>query len=120
MRIYDLTDEQGRVYAFEVGNGLLGRRGVCRVAESIPGASIIQRPRLFSGEDEFCEFEVDGRRFKAWEPFGDNSRYWIGPEPPTWCPQVEHVRMAFVRHKPFLGRLLRMLRLPNGSARKPE
>ena len=120
MRVYDLTDEQGRLYAFEVANVLLGRRGVCSVASTIPGATIVRKPRLFSGEEEFCEFEVDGQRFRAWEPFGDNSRYWIGPEPPTWCPQVERVRVAFLRHKPGLSPLFRLLRRCKSAAKKLE
>ncbi len=34
-------------------------------------------PRRFSwmGEDEFCEFELEGQTFVVYEPFGDSSRY---------------------------------------------
>ncbi|GGA00902.1 hypothetical protein GCM10011408_22410 [Dyella caseinilytica] len=34
-----------------------------------------------------------------WEPFGDNSRYWIGPEPVHWCPQIDVVRHAFAKRR---------------------
>jgi hypothetical protein len=47
-------------------------------------------------EEQFCEFEVEGQRFVIEEPYGDNSRYWIGPEPPAWCEQIGVVRDAFV------------------------
>ena len=120
MRVYDLTDELGRIYAFEVDTTLLGRRGACNVAARIPGVRIVRRHRLFSGDEEFCEFELDGQRFKAWEPFGDNSRYWIGPEPPKWCPQIERVRAAFVQHPPLLGFLLRILRRGKNAPKAPE
>lgn len=99
MRVYDLKDDQGRVFAFEVPNLLLGRRGLARVVKSIPGARLIRAPVLLSWfrEEEFCEWELDGVRFVAWEPFGDNNRYWVGPtDPPAWHPQIETVRRAFV------------------------
>ena len=104
MRIYDQQDAEGRVISFEISNLLISRSGVCAVAETVPGALVIERPRPFmrTADDEFCEFEVDGQRFKAWEPFGDNSRYWIGPVPTRWCPQTEAVRAAFAAHTPVI------------------
>src|SRR5215831_16031877 len=81
MKVHDLKDSQGRVFAFEVANTLLTRRGVCKIVRSLPGARLLSG-RKELGEQEFCTFEVQGQRFKAWEPFGDSSRYLIGPEPP--------------------------------------
>ena len=101
MKVYDLHDSEGRVYAFEIENLVIGRRSVCRVVSGIPGASVVRQPVRFLSwfrEDTFCEFELDGVRFEVWEPFGDNSRYWIGPEPPQWVPQLEIVRQAFLRY----------------------
>ena len=97
MKTYEILDEDGRIFAFEVNNAGLGRKGVCRVVETIPGARITRRPRPLSWlrEEVFCEFEVGGKTFVAWEPFGDNSRYWIGPEPTRWLPQTTSVREAF-------------------------
>ena len=71
--------------------------------ERIPGYHVLRRPKLFSyfREDEFCEFEVEGMKFVVWEPYGDNSRYWIGPQPPRWVPQIAQVRQAFIDKAPF-------------------
>ena len=103
MTVYDLKDVNGRVFAFEVNNLLLSRHGVGKVVRTIPGARITRAPRrpfsFASEDDHFCEFEVEGKRFTAWEPFGDNSRFWIGPEPPEWCEQVATVREAFLRYQ---------------------
>src|ERR1017187_10267254 len=101
MKVYDLADADGRVFAFEVDNWLLGRHGAFRVARSIPGVRILRAPRFLSflDEDQFCEFELDRQRFDIWEPWGGDSRYWIGPEPPDWCEQLDEVRAAFVRHQ---------------------
>jgi hypothetical protein len=102
MRVYDQKDENGRVVAFQVGNTFLTRRGLCKIVRSIPEVRVLKAPVSFSfwkSEDEFCEFEFQGERFVAWEPFDDNSRYWIGTIPPHSGQQVEIVRDAFVRHK---------------------
>ncbi len=98
MKVHDLKDEDGRVVAFEVENSGLSRRSAGRVARAIPGSHIIRRNRVFAGKDEFCEFEVDGVTFVIWEPWGDNSRYWIGPSPRRWVPEIDKVRAAFEKH----------------------
>jgi uncharacterized protein (DUF1499 family) len=99
MNIYDLHDEQNRPFAFEISNLVLGRHGVCRVVESIPGAKVVRKPKFLSWfrESTFCEFVVDGEMYEVEEPFGDNSRYWVGPSTPRWLPQTEKVRNAFAR-----------------------
>jgi hypothetical protein len=99
MEIYDLRDAEGRAFAFEVENANLGRHGACRVADKIPGARVVRRQRRFawSNRDDFCEFELDGITFVIEEPFGDNSRYWVGPKPPHYVPQIAVVRDVFAR-----------------------
>ena len=103
MKTYDLKDDEGRVFAFEIPNLLVSRRGVCKIVRGIPGVSLIKEPRRWrlSADDEFCEFELEGVRFVAWEPFGDNSRYWIGPKPPRWVAGIDRVRGAFKRATPI-------------------
>jgi hypothetical protein len=103
MTIHDLQDEEGRVFAFEIENSDFGREKVCNLVQTIPGVRILRSPKKFLSElreEVFLEFEVGGKKFEAWEPFGDNSRYWIGPEPPQWCQEVVFVREAFLQHKP--------------------
>jgi hypothetical protein len=99
MTIYDLTDPSGHAFAFEVSNLALGRRGACWLAARIPGARLLRRPRALSWlrEDVFCEFEVNGVRFQIAEPFGDNSRYWVGPVPTRPVSELAVVRAAFAR-----------------------
>src|SRR5437879_1818550 len=102
MIVHDLTDKEGRVFAFEIENFRFSRKSVCKLVQSIPGARVLRSPKKFLSwfrEEVFCEFEVHGKKFGAWEPFGDNSRYWIGPEPPKWCVEVGLVREVFLNHK---------------------
>jgi hypothetical protein len=103
MRTHDIKDSQGRILAFEIDNLFVSRRHVCRILRTIPGLLVLRTPCFLtrSKEEEFCEFELGGQKFTAWEPFGDNSRYWIGPEPMGWSEQVALVRNAFVQHKRY-------------------
>ena len=98
MKIYDLKNKDGEIYAFEIQN--IGRRKVSKIVKKIPGSIVKKFPSLFSwikGQDEFCEFEVDGCTFVIEEPFGDNSRYWIGPKNTSFlCPQLVKVRETFL------------------------
>jgi len=74
MRTNPTHDEEGRLFAFEISS-LLGRRFACRIAASVPGVRVVA---FNLRSDVFCEFEVAGETFIIEEPFGDNSRYWIG------------------------------------------
>jgi hypothetical protein len=105
MKVYNIKDNEGRIFAFEVNNIFFSRMRLCKLVRSIPETQIVKAPSYWSfrliGEEEFCEFEIHGQKFVAVEPFGDNSRYWITPIPPIWCKQVAIVRSVFVNHKLF-------------------
>ena len=81
MKIYDIEDDRGRTLAFEINNVWMSRRRFSRIVARIPGVTVTKRPRFFSwfAGDVFCYFELGGTKFEAEEPYGDNSRYWIGP-----------------------------------------
>jgi len=122
MKTHGIKDASGKEFAFEVDNFHLSRKALCRLVAGIPGCTVTRKPSRFrwshEDEDEFCAFELEGIRFVAWEPWGDNSRYWVGPKAeegssPRWCPQLDRVREAFSRARPFLGLLFRQ---PGGAA----
>jgi hypothetical protein len=124
MKTYGIKDTDGTEFAFEVDNFHLSRKGLCRLVARIPGCIVTRKPSRFrwshEDEDEFCAFELEGVRFVAWEPWGDNSRYWVGPKveegsSPRWCPQLDRVREAFSRARPFLGLLFGQDGAANGS-----
>ena len=106
MKVFDLHDQEGKAFAFEVENVGLGRRGLCRVVRTIPGVQLLSAPRFLSWfrEETFCTFLLDGVMFAASEPFGDNSRYWVGPHPARYVPQIALVRLAFANHTSLLDR----------------
>jgi hypothetical protein len=106
--VNDIKDAGGRVLAFEVKNSTLGRRGVCKVLARIPGCRLVRTPKFLSWlrETEFGQCEIEGVTFVVEEPFGDNSRYCIGPQPPRWVSQIATVRQAFI-DKPDTSALVR-------------
>ena len=105
MKLYDdITNEEGKVVAFQVEN--IGRRTLCvLVVKLIPGVRIKRSPCFFSGfrELEFCEFELEGVSFVAKERLGLSSWIWVGTKPECWCPQIDTVRAAFQQYNPHDG-----------------
>jgi hypothetical protein len=111
VKIHPINDGQGRLFAFEVGNVLLGRRDLVRIVRAIPGATVLRGPRrLLRSEETFCQFEVDGFAFEAFEPFGSNSRFVIGPDGERKARTadgtrqqmaIERVRDTFAAHWPM-------------------
>lgn len=97
MKVYEQHDDQGRTFSIEIEIPARGRRGVISVLEKIEGLELTKRPKLLSSwrEEIFCRFVLDGEAYFAEEPFGDNSRYWIGPDDCEWHPSFERVVSAF-------------------------
>ena len=97
MKTCGVRDEHGHLYAFEISNAWITRLGVARIVRRIPGATLTRVPRYFAwhSPDEFCEFQVGAVRLVAWEPWGDNSRSWISPQPARPVPELALVRAAF-------------------------
>ncbi len=128
MRVHDLKDSEGRVFAFEVSNAIIGRSGACAIIAGIPGVFGVRRRSKGDRAEDRCFFHLQGQRFLVMEPFGDNPRYWVGPEPPAWCPQIELVRQAFLDARPWAVHLraiaLRVhgsgYRAVNGKGRDPR
>ena len=61
-----------------------------------------------AGDYALGEFSLDDIRYEIWEPFGDSSRYWIGPariDPAEVVPTAEVVRVrdAFARASMLAG-----------------
>lgn len=101
MKIHEIKDDIGRICAFEVAN--FGRHRACRFVSKIPSVNVIKRQKhfQFTADDEFCMFELNGKQFFLFEPFGDNSRFLIGSTPIGWCVEMDEIRKAFASYKAF-------------------
>jgi hypothetical protein len=96
MRVRDITDDAGRLLAFEVdGDFLFGRPRIAAIAASIPGARMGPRPRLFGGPPSW-EFQIGPTRFVIGDEWGGG--YRIEPSPRVYSETTALVRDAFARH----------------------
>lgn len=81
MNIYPLTREDGYIFAFEISNAYIRPRTIAEVLGHIDEVSEISLRKAFTNSsDVHLRFKYKGIDFQVWEPFGDSSRYWIGPE----------------------------------------
>jgi hypothetical protein len=97
-----MHNDAGDVTGFEIGNLLIGRRGVLRVLKRIPAVTITKAPKAWAfDDDDFVHFTVNGHKFKAIEPFGDNDRYWIVAEDKAGRSEIEAIRQVFAERRLF-------------------
>ena len=103
MRTWAINDEAGIVTAFEVGMILIGLGEIEGILRSNPEVSQLTRRRIFSPSEVHLTFSYRGADYVVWEPFGDNSRYWIGPkEKPMRPHDVADLERDFRAYKPSL------------------
>lgn len=102
MKTYSETDESnGFVFAFEIENSYVSVCTVAKILSVVPGISDVRVRRLFSSWDEIhVWFKFRNSNFVVWEPFGDNSRFWIGPEDKNDRIDIQTIRDAFDQYSP--------------------
>lgn len=97
-----------RIVYTEVGNTFVSVRQLARVIGRVPGVSAVRVRGLFqSTGDVRMWFDFLGVPMEMAEPFGDNSRYWIGPaaerdDPPDLSPIDDALRA----YRPLLGMII--------------
>lgn len=103
----------GRLIAFEIESAYIGAATVTRLLQQAKGISEVNRRRIFSGDgDVHVRFKYRGHPCIVWEPYGDNSRYWLGPEnPEAFIEDMRDVEHIFNDYNPpmyrkMLGNLL--------------
>lgn len=81
MQTYPIKDDTGTTFALEIENAYVRPRRLTELLRRVDGVSSLCLRRPFTGAgDVRATFQYRGRPFVILEPFGDNSRYWVGPE----------------------------------------
>ena len=107
VRTYPLFREDGSLFAFEVTSTWLSFRSIFRVLRSVEGVAGVKRN--YFNEDR-ASFTYGGEPWVVNEPFGDNSRYWIGPQRGVHSElEVAPVHEAFLRLESVPQRMWRSL-----------
>jgi hypothetical protein len=104
MRTFPLHNGEGQVFAFEVENIVVSVRELARLVKRHLGAKITFGPKSL-GEVPL-RFVHAGVEFEVWEPFGDNSRFWVGPagRAPERVEELDDVHRMIQSYQPSLGR----------------
>ncbi len=117
MKTYpEIDSTSGAVSAFEIESVYISLSAVAKLLSLVEGVSSIRRRRRFgSWEEIHIWFQYQNEDCCVWEPFGDNSRYWIGARQPSKVTDFREVEAVFQRFRPriirkIVGNVL-MLRL---------
>lgn len=102
MKTWPLSKEGEKPFAFEVKGIAAGPRSIGDLLKSVSGVSDVKvRPLFDKSPDVHVEFRFHGREFMVWEPYGDNSRYWIGPRSEEEKPiDITELEQAFQNYRP--------------------
>jgi len=109
MQTYPIYSNNGQKIAFEIDNIYIGPRKIVKLLENRTGVSHLRKRRLFhSPSDIHVEFTYKGVNYIVWEPYGDSSRYWIGPKDEKLdIAQVANIESIFMAYKPpFITRII--------------
>ena len=103
MRVHKLNREDGRLFAFEIENAYIRPRKIAALLEPVDGVSNISFRKPFSSSnDVHLKFKYRGEDFMVWEPYGDSSRYWIGPEEEGKFSDISLLAKTFEEHHPSI------------------
>jgi hypothetical protein len=97
MKTHPIWRDDGSMLAFEVTSAWISFRPLFKILRSIDGVTDVRRN--YFNEDRLT-FLFRGLPFVVHEPWGDNSRYWIGPKEPESCStDVTPINQAFGEYK---------------------
>lgn len=91
-----------RTYAFEIESAYVEPGTIAGLLEGVVGITHVRERRLFSGQREIhAKFRYMNRDYVVWEPFGDNTRYWIGPKDSSAnAVSIGLIEEVFKRYRP--------------------
>lgn len=100
----DKGESSGRSWAFEIDNAGITLAALMHLLAEVSEVTEVRRGgSYFSNDDVRVRFLYRGAACEVWEPWGDNSRYWIGPaNAKDLSIDMTAVRDAFERHQPGL------------------
>jgi hypothetical protein len=120
---YPIVNAAGRVTAFEVDNVYASVCKITALLRSTSGVEKVRVRRLFHRPpDVHIRFSYLKTDFVVWEPYADNSRYWIGPDRDIDIGvDVTDLERAFRQYDPpFLVKLVGDLLSFTWLSRKPS
>ena len=107
MNIYRLLTNTGQTFAFEIENIYICPIKIADIISTIDGVTSVRCRKPFTAEKEIhIKFLFHETEFIVWEPYGDSSRYWIGPADESEL-DIELLIKAFKNYQPsFVRRVI--------------
>ncbi len=101
MKTYPILRPDGSLRGFEITSSWLAFRPLLKLLRSVPGVTDVRRNWF---KDDRVTFRFHGKAAVVNEPWGDNSRYWVGLEDPdaSAAPNIAPILEAFSRYRGFL------------------
>ena len=107
MKTYPIIRDDGSLRGCELGNTFVSLRRISEILRMTDGVTGV---RPTAGSDDRLMFEFDGETCVVHEPFGDNSRYWIGPAfPQTSTLDMLPICQSFARERSVLKKAMESL-----------
>jgi hypothetical protein len=102
MKTYPIKSDRNQTFAFEISNAYIGASAIADLLrQSDKVTNVKPRKPLENRGDVHIEFQYAGTDFVVWEPFGDSSRYWVGPkDDANRSVSVEDLEAVFARYQP--------------------
>jgi len=106
MRTYPQVDNtRGVTVAFDIENVYVGPSTVGRILSTVRHVSDVEvRPLFGRSPDVHVRFKYVGLPYVVWEPYGDNSTYWVGPEDIASAVDAAPLEEAFRCYDPPIHR----------------
>lgn len=103
MKVFPVKAENGQEIAFEIENVYVTPKKIAHLLNDLPEVHDVHIGKLFRSSDERVAFKYLDKDFVVWEPYGDSSRYWIGPKDSTDLKiDLKELKDAFLNYKPNL------------------
>ena len=101
MNIHRICTDDGDVFAFEIDNAYITSRKIATLLIGVDQVSDLKVRTAFSSiDDVHVEFKFQQTEFMVWEPYGDNSRYWIGPKHNQEYVDISELEFIFEKYQP--------------------
>lgn len=101
MKTYPIFRPDGSLRGFEITSSWFTFRPMLKLLRSVPGVTDVRRNWF---KDDRVTFKFHGKAAVVNEPWGDNSRYWVGLEDPDASIDLDiaSIHEAFRRYRGFL------------------
>lgn len=102
MKTYPVSDNEksAHPFAFEIDNAYVSLRKIVSILRATEGVSEVRRRKSFSSpSDIHIRFLFKRKEYVVWELYGDNSRYWIGPDENVDPVDIGDLKAAFDHYR---------------------